>query len=94
MNTTEIQLKVVNDIIAERARQDKKWGETNHPLEWWLAILGEEVGEVNRAVLEYHFDNGTAPVDPAERKAQIREEIIHVAAVATAMAECMDREEL
>lgn len=76
---------IFNDIKDERERQDKKWGEQNHaPIEW-CAILGEEVGEVNKAALEDHFSHGKMNLK------NYREELIQVAAVAIAMIECLDR---
>lgn len=80
---------VYNEVKAERYRQDEKWGanRTHHPLEW-LAILGEEVGEVNEAALEAHF----AGYDRTRGWSDYRNELIQVAAVAIAMVECHDRE--
>lgn len=37
------------DVAEERQRQDRIWGPQNHPIEKWLAILGEEVGEAFKA---------------------------------------------
>lgn len=34
------------EVVAERKRQDSGWGEQNHELPIWLAILMEEVGEL------------------------------------------------
>lgn len=80
----------LESVAKERDRQDAKWGEQNHPLEWWLAILMEEVGELSEALLETHFDNGT---DARERGgiANIRKEAVQSAAVLVAMIECIDR---
>ena len=39
-------------VKAERLKQIAKWGIQNHSVEKWMCILGEEVGEVNKAVLE------------------------------------------
>lgn len=80
----------LESVAKERDRQDAKWGEQNHPLEWWLAILMEEVGELSEALLETHFDNGT---DARQRGgiANIRKEAVHSAAVLVAMIECIDR---
>ncbi len=81
-------INILAEVIQERARQDEKWGEQNHkPIEW-CAILGEEVGEVNKAALEAHFkqyfkDN--------EQLANYRQELIQVAAVAVAMIESLER---
>ena len=49
MTTSDDTLKRVRE---ERTRQDQIWGEQNHHPYKWLAILGEEVGEANRGVLE------------------------------------------
>lgn len=82
--------KVLGDIKAERLRQDTKLGEQNHEPEKWMSILGEEYGELCQAVNETIFDNG-----PVERQKggyeNMRKEAIHVAAVATAFIECLDR---
>jgi len=79
MSNTE----VLNEIKSERIRQDNKWGEQNHSPADWLMILGEEVGEVNKAALEAKFGNKTLR--------EYRKELIQVAAVAVAMIECFDR---
>ena len=73
--------------MRERKRQDEKWGIQNHPPEWWLAILMEEVGELSQAIIETRFDNGTdlGGVD------NIKKEAVHCCAVALAMVECIDR---
>ena len=77
---------ILTEISNERHRQDKKWGAQNHhPLEW-LPILGEEVGEVNKAVLEAYFDGYGTTGDFSE----YRNELIQVAAVVVAMIECHD----
>lgn len=66
--------RTLQAIAAERRRQDKKWGEQNHDRFKWLSILGEEVGEANRAALEEHSD-------------EYREELVQVAAVCVAAIE-------
>ena len=67
------------DILAERMKQDLKWGkDRNLTPFFWLAILVEEVGEVAKAALEVR-DN------------DIRKEAVHVAAVALAFIENLDR---
>ena len=42
--------QAVLDVVAERDRQDAKWGEQNHNPPVWLAILTEEVGELATAL--------------------------------------------
>jgi len=73
-------------IIHERERQDAKWGEQNHPLYTWLAILVEEVGELGQAMLHTEF-GGYA-------KGKVKEEAIHVAAVALQFVEYLIRQEM
>jgi hypothetical protein len=46
---------VVAAIAAERKRQDEKWGEQNHTDEVWALILGEEFGELQKAILDGSF---------------------------------------
>lgn len=74
---------ILNEIKLERINQDEKWGEQNHAPSDWLMILGEEVGEVNKAALEAKFGSKTL--------SEYREELIQVAAVAVTMIECYDR---
>ena len=69
---------VLEEVMRERVRQDTKWGEQNHAAAYWLSILGEEFGEVCRAVCENDADS-------------YREELVHVAAVAVSMVEAFDR---
>ena len=75
--------KIFEQIREERERQDAKWGEQNHLPFVWCSILGEEVGEVNKAALEYYFAN--IPID------DYKKELVQVAAVAVAMLECIER---
>tara|TARA_B100000902_G_C27201945_1_gene859532 strand:- start:302 stop:547 length:246 start_codon:yes stop_codon:yes gene_type:complete len=70
--------KILDLISKERDIQDQKWGEQNHDIYKWLAILGEEVGEVNKAVLESKYD-------------EIINELIQIGAVSVAMIESLER---
>lgn len=64
-------------IIAERRRQDRKWGAQRDLADGtWLQILVEEVGEVAEAMLE-------------KDKANLIVELTQVAAVAVAMVEAI-----
>lgn len=87
----KLTISVLNDVLAEREHQDKKWGEENHELSKWVPILGEEFGELCQAVNETIFDNG-----PVERLKggylNMRKEAIQVAAVAVAFVEYLDRQ--
>ena len=69
---------IIKLIMSERDKQDKKWGEQNHDIYKWLAILGEEVGEVNKASLEENYN-------------EIIDELIQIGAVTVAMIESLER---
>ena len=70
--------KILQLILEERQKQDEKWGEQNHNIYKWLAILGEEVGEVNKAVLEDNYKD-------------VIDELIQIGAVTVAMIESLER---
>jgi NTP pyrophosphatase (non-canonical NTP hydrolase) len=77
------QRNIFDEIADERNRQDAKWGEQNHDLFDWMTILMEEVGELAQACLHLRYGG---------KKAEgLRVEAIQVAAVITAMIECIDR---
>jgi len=83
-------IDILHEIIFEREKQDAKFGQQNHsPIEW-CAILGEEVGEVNKAALEAHFGH----IDKVKSLNEYRKELIQVAAGAVAMLESLERNEL
>lgn len=73
---------VLVDVAEERVRQEAKWGDQS--LAWIddsgvaLSVLVEEVGEVAKSLLE-------------EPIRLTREELVQVAAVATAWVEAIDR---
>lgn len=74
--------RVLNEVKRERERQIEKWGTQTHtPLEWYPR-LGEEFGEVGKALAEGEIKEFDV--------ANYREECIHTAAVALAMVQCID----
>ena len=75
--------RATHDVLEERERQDKKWGEQNHEPEIYLTILMEEVGEASEAALHRRFGGPEA--------VNYRKELVQVAAVALAMIQCEDR---
>jgi len=77
---TQAQIKAHADILNERDRQDEKWGIQVHDFGFWMAILGEEFGELCKEALERNFREGAATT-------RIYEEAIQVAAVAMRIAE-------
>jgi hypothetical protein len=70
--------EILDMIRAERKRQDGKWGEQNHSPEYWIAILGEEFGEVCTEVL------GRNSLD-------VFLKLLQTAAVSVAWMECLLR---
>lgn len=80
---------VLQEVAQERLRQCRRWGIERWKSSQWLAILGEEYGEVCRAVYEIEL---MPTLEGGERwKENYREELIQVAAVAVAMIECFDK---
>jgi len=74
-------VSALQDVAAERRRQVEKWGVQRHPAAWWVVILGEEFGEVCRALYEAKdFSLGE----------EYRQELVQVAAVAVAAIESYD----
>lgn len=73
--------EVLLDVKTERFRQDKKWGIQRHDYGTWLMILSEEVGEVAQAMQK---NKGWGKDTDAD---DLYIELIHVAAVAVAIAE-------
>lgn len=92
---------ILNEVIKERKNQINKWGEQNHKVIEWIAILTEEVGEASKEAVDYHFKNPykeedgslsmATPYDQDNRIKSYRKELIQVAAVAIQMIECLDR---
>lgn len=78
---------ILNEIRAERVRQDAKFGEQNHqPIEF-MAILAEEIGEANKEIVDAHF--GFKPKDKCLEQARV--ELIQVAAMALQCTEAIWR---
>lgn len=89
-------LHAIRCVTDERGRQLEKWGIQDHPIADWFLILGEEVGEAQREACEHVFSGRFPdhyPPDP-ERLNRLRAELVQVAAVAVAMIESLDRNEL
>lgn len=88
--TTNV-LTVLSEVLAERQRQDVKWGPQNHGPMIWLGILAEEFGEAAKDANDFHFakDNFVK----STKGANFRKELVQVAAVAVAMIESYDKNE-
>lgn len=78
--------EVLSDVKAERQRQNELYGLQRHAHGDWLMILGEEVGEVAQAMQK---SKGWGKESDA---ADLYTELIHVAAVAVAIAEQVKEE--
>jgi hypothetical protein len=79
----DLMTEINNDVLLERIRQNELWGIQRHHIGTWLAILGEEFGEVCQAAQSY-----LKLVSAKETDANnLYEECIHLAAVACAIAE-------
>ncbi len=69
--------EIFEEIVKERARQDKKWGVQNRSDDEWNTRLCEETGEIAKAIIE-HDD-------------ELENEIIHTIAVGVVWLECRER---
>jgi hypothetical protein len=80
---TDGQLKSLPQLIFlvedENRLQLQKWGIATHSPFAWATILGEEMGEVNKAILESEYGSGS--------KLQVAREAIQVATIALKIAE-------
>lgn len=90
---------ILSEVQKERQRQNEKWGIQDHNAVEWVAILTEEVGEVSKEAVDFHFANGDKNVKDTpseslqgERLMAYRKECIQVAAVAVQMVESLDRQ--
>jgi len=78
-------VSVLREVRHERRRQDAKWGDqSGNPDLVWSAVLTEETGEVAQAILKTQFEGGKTIAD-------VREELVQVAAVAVAHVEAIDK---
>lgn len=94
---------ILEEIREERFVQNSIWGEQNHSVIEWQAILMEEIGEVSREAVDFHFVNPIkmggserVAVEPegvvqSNRLDNYRKELIQAAAVIVQMIECLDR---
>ena len=71
-------LAVLAAVIAERQRQDEKWGEQKYDNFEGISILAEEVGEAAKAANEANFKTSPTRGDFTD----LIEELTQVAAVA------------
>ena len=74
---------VLDAVFDERMRQIAKWGDQHHDNGFWLAVLGEEFGEVARAMLKQK---------DGEQSIDIIEELTQCAAVCCAWIEDLTRD--
>lgn len=93
--------KVLVAIVAERAAQNSKWGEQNHPdgtggpsrvadaegMRQWTNMQAAERTLAWIDILEEEVAEALAETDPAK----LRVELVQVAAVAVAWIEAIDR---
>jgi hypothetical protein len=83
----------IRDVLAERRRQDAKWGEQNHDPQTYLSILVEEVGELAREAndLRWLVGRDAQEVCYDVHSARLYIEAVQTAAVALAIVECLLR---
>ncbi|WXX09686.1 hypothetical protein [Mycobacterium phage MS810] len=98
-------MSVLDEIAAERARQEARWGEQNHPDAVLTNVYPIKGGDYCKAITEARSAQGQCTyadilieevaeaIDEARLgdKAALRVELIQVAAVATKWVEKLDR---
>lgn len=81
---SRLKVRSAMDVDAEMQRQVDKFGEQDHEPKDWYLILGEEFGEVGKAILEKQWNYKGA-------KDNYREEMVQLAAVALSAIQNFDR---
>lgn len=84
--------EIRHEVWFELVLQRERWGPQNHPPSVWMMILGEEVGEAQKAALEAWAAN--ADLAKNLHLKELRAELIQVAAVAMSVVSSLDRNEL
>lgn len=92
--------RIFQEIKAERERQDAKFGNQERNVATWAAILSEESGEVSKEAVDYYCmlpeknEKGeyvpVSDVTQYKRLANLRKELIQVAAVAVQVIQKLD----
>ena len=77
MSRASLTRQVLDAILAERDRQDEKWGRQRPPHDQWMTMLVEEVGESAAEIEKYRYTGSS----------KLLEEVTQVAAVAAAWME-------
>ena len=96
--------EVLDDVHDERRRQDRKWGEQNHPdgtksdpvSEAHADCIRHRADEAARAgtlTWRHILDEEVAEAFAEDDPARLREELVQVAAVAVGWIEAIDRRE-
>lgn len=81
---TDLQAEILGEVATERDRQDAKWGgpdhDDQHTAGAWLSFIEGKTFLAGRALRLYSPD-------------QYRKRLIHIAALAVAAVESMDRKD-
>lgn len=85
---SERRVLILADIVTERERQIKKWGEHSHRYPEWISLLTEEVGE---AATEANKANWATELPETVRRMRLlRNELVQVGAVCVQILEDLD----
>lgn len=77
-------------VERERERQNVKWGTQRHSWPEWISILTEELGEAATLANWLQWPESGDGESDDEWLAQLRTELVHVAAVAVQIIEHID----
>lgn len=81
-----VDVSALDDVLAERERQQTLWGVQDHDAGTWALILLEEIGEWAKAELHSRFGGPEA--------GNVHTEAVHTAAVALQIVEAIRRKQL
>lgn len=97
----EVVLDVLHEVYDERARQDERWGEQNHPdgtggrhatvMAYTLRIACDNADERDAKTWAHVLTEEVAEALAESDLAKLRAELVQVCAVAVNWAEAIDR---
>ena len=91
---------IIGEILEEKFKTEEIWGEQNHNLTDWIAILTEEVGEAAKEAVDFRFKNAPkdsllwSPETEKQRLVNYRKELIQCGNIILKMIESVDRNEM
>lgn len=80
----QLDEKIINEVFIEKSRQDTNWGDRKYSAAQWASSLGEDFGEMCKAINNYEFNK------TKENKKYIQEETVRMIASCFSMLESIN----